>query len=232
MVLAASVLLATSANAADYGSIPMAQPVMRAAEAVTEYASNWYLRGDIAYRANSIKSSDVLIAPNAVTNRAGEAFGGGLGMGYSAGWFRADVTVDYAGPWTYQGDTSTTTNYFEGRIGAFTALVNGYIDMGTWAGFTPYVGAGIGASMVRTSGFADLGVATTTAIQNTSHWNVAWAYMAGVSYRISNNFLIDVGYRHLELGEARTGVDSNGNRLTLKNLSSDEVRVGARYQID
>ncbi|MBY6241038.1 outer membrane protein [Methylosinus sp. Sm6] len=39
-----------------------------------------------------------------------------------------------------------------GNMSRITGLFNAYIDLGSWFGFTPYVGAGLGASYVRTSG--------------------------------------------------------------------------------
>ncbi len=36
------------------------------------------------------------------------------------------------------------------RNSAWNGMLNGYVDLGTFAGFTPYVGAGVGALMTRT----------------------------------------------------------------------------------
>ncbi|ATQ69339.1 MULTISPECIES: outer membrane protein [Methylosinus] len=39
-----------------------------------------------------------------------------------------------------------------GNMSRITGLFNAYVDLGNWFGLTPYVGAGVGASYVRTSG--------------------------------------------------------------------------------
>ena len=36
-------------------------------------------------------------------------------------------------------------------------MVNGYVDLGTWSGITPYVGAGVGFAYNKLSGFTDSG---------------------------------------------------------------------------
>jgi opacity protein-like surface antigen len=55
--------------------------------------------------------------------------------------------------------------------------------------------------------------------------------MAGISYKISQNYAVDLGYRHISFGEATTGVDFFGNQLTFKKLSADEIRLGLRWSL-
>lgn len=229
--LALIALQSGTASAADPAIIPMAAPMIeRAATAMTEFTSGWYLRGDVGYRWNRADSAAATLPPSIVGNSIGEAVSIGGGVGYSRDWFRADVTLDWNAPANYRGDSAATAGFYQGRIDTFTALVNGYIDFGTWGGLTPYIGAGVGASSVRTNDFVSATVPTT--VEHSNQANFAWAYMAGISYRLSNNLLVDVGYRHLSVGDTRTGVALNGNRISINGLSSDEVRVGARYQID
>jgi opacity protein-like surface antigen len=59
---------------------------------------------------------------------------------------------------------------------------------------------------------------------------VAWAAMAGVSYNLSYNVLIDVGYRHVNMGDAVGGPSKN--ELTVRKVTGDEIRVGIRYLLD
>lgn len=220
-----------TANAADPAIIPMAAPMIeKAATALTEFTSGWYLRGDVGYRWNRADSATATIAPSITDSSIGQAVSVSGGVGYSRDWFRADITLDWNTPANYRGNVAGASGFYQGRIDTFTALVNGYIDFGTWGGLTPYVGAGVGASSVRTNDFVSATVPTK--VEHSNQANLAWAYMAGISYRISNNLLVDVGYRHLSVGDTRTGIAVNGNRISINGLSSDEVRVGARYQID
>ena len=55
--------------------------------------------------------------------------------------------------------------------------------------------------------------------------------MAGISYRFSANWHIDVGYRHVNMGDVTTG-RIGGNQLTFKEMSADEIRLGFRYVLD
>ena len=64
--------------------------------------------------------------------------------------------------------------------------------------------------------------------------NFSWAWMAGVSFRVSPTWLIDVGYRHLDMGRVdnTTGSNSVLDRTTFNKLTADEIRIGVRYLFD
>ena len=66
--------------------------------------------------------------------------------------------------------------------------------------------------------------------------NFAWAWMAGLSYQVMPNWLIDVGYRYLDLGDAISRGGSPGgasfNETIWKDLSAQEVRFGVRFLFD
>jgi len=60
-------------------------------------------------------------------------------------------------------------------------------------------------------------------------WQFAWNLMAGVSYDISQNLKVDVGYRYLNAGRY-TSLPSwlDGGGSTTKDITSHELRVGFR----
>ncbi len=65
-------------------------------------------------------------------------------------------------------------------------MANGYVDLGTWAGFTPYVGAGLGTGYTDVAEQLRLRARQTLAVgcdHRRRSWNFAWALMAGVGYR-------------------------------------------------
>lgn len=224
---------AAPAQAADPALIPMAAPVLQqAASTLTEFASGWYLRGDVGYRWTA-GDTQAAAAPAITSSSFGDNFSFGAGVGYQRDWFRADLTFDWAGRADYRGDTVAVPGFYTGRIQTMTALANVYIDLGTWMGVTPYIGGGVGASSQSTREFASANAIATAATLDRSDWGFAWAYMAGISYRVSNNLLVDVGYRHIEHGNNESWVLlPGGNQVTIHKLRSDEVRVGMRYQID
>ncbi len=226
-ILALAILVASGGNtfAADMPLPPIPPVVQRAP--IEESLSGWYLRGDLGYRFMMSGSVSSLIAPNPTNNRIEDAFAVGLGAGYKWSWFRSDITFDYALPVTYRGDTPGFSPDFSSKVQSATALANIYFDLGTWYGMTPYVGGGVGGAYVRSTEFVSSSL--PTAAVTGERWNLAWAAMGGFAYCFSPNFLVDIGYRYLDQGQATTGLTSAGDQLTVKNLTSHEVRAGFRW---
>jgi opacity protein-like surface antigen len=225
--------LGTAATAADFpGSYPSSPQVMRAPRVVDEYSSGWYLRGDVGYRKIRIGEVTNAAATPTFDDHIDPSVTLGGGVGYKWSWFRADLTADYGLKTKYLGSTAALAPDFSARVESVTALANIYGDLGTWGGLTPYIGAGLGGAYLRTTEFNSAFLPGITAVPGTGKWNLAWAWMAGVSYQVMPNVQIDLGYRRASLGNAITGSDSFGNQLTLKRLTADDIRIGFRYLID
>jgi opacity protein-like surface antigen len=224
---------ATAARAADVSgpavSMPLPTPTVQTAP--VEDSSGWYLRGDAGYRFNRLGGVSNLAPVPTFNDKLDNSWMFGLGAGYKAQWFRADLTFDYGTQAKYAGSTAAQASDFTARINGFTTLVNFYADLGTWSCFTPYLGLGGGGAYLRTSDFSRASLPSITPVADSSKWNFAWAWMAGVSYQVSQNYLIDFGYRHVNFGTAATGIDSFGNQLTFRNLSADEIRAGMRWSL-
>jgi opacity protein-like surface antigen len=186
--------------------------------------------------------------------------------------------------------SETCTPDITATLNRTTPMLNAYVDLGNWWGFTPYVGAGIGFSYLQATSAVNyhntangqpwapnLGQAgvplqwvqnpflvtnivptpsaapTQTLVPNVvtppralawtqlfpnqynkkASWKFSWNVMAGVSYDVSQNFKIDVGYRLLDAGN----FTSLPSVLTLapgvtKELISQEVRLGFRLTSD
>ena len=102
----------------------------------------------------------------------------GGGGGYKSGWFRMDVTIDYAPRASYHVSHARLPH--EGRDDH--ALANLYLDLGTWSGITPYVGAGAGLSWNRTSDyFSNALLLPGIAGMKEAKWDFAWAAMGGMT---------------------------------------------------
>lgn len=214
-----------------------------------EFASGWYLRGDIGYTIYSTPSAS-FDAPGygnmkdeSLTN-TGVA---GFGFGYQLNdYLRSDVTFDYRWPADFHGklrcpapctgdpDPEYSDEY--ASIGAWTTLFNVYYDIGTWSNFTPYVGAGIGTAYLTTTDVHYRNPNGTTGKWNgASEWNFAWALTLGTSYAINNNWLIDASYRYVGMGDAVSGktLSSFKNKpIHYDNIDAQELRVGLRYLIN
>lgn len=244
--------------AADYPTIEAPEPMAIPA------SGGWYLRGDIGYKfyadpnaklSNSLYGGGTQYLPphNSLTNeKLGGAADIGVGVGYKFNdYLRTDLTIDYETPAKFKGSlwcdsvissSCSSSNYHDterAKITAWSGLLNGYVDLGTYAGLTPYVGAGAGVSYLQTSNIRSSSknaFAPYNYPDGDDKWNFAWALMAGVSYAINQNLSLDLGYRYLNLGDAKTGyiVDSSGvsTRFDYKDIQAHEVRVGLRYMLN
>ncbi len=229
-----ALVLSSAANAADMGRFAPSSPLLQNAPLlVDEFSSGWYLRGDIGYRWNEVDNVVSLEPPPGARDHdaLSKTWMFGAGVGYKLEWFRADFTVDYGTKVDFTGNSTVRNNDFTAKIDSVTGLVNVYGDLGTWAGFTPYIGAGIGFAHLQAANFGIASDGVPRDADSAGSWNFAWAYMAGISYRLMGNVHIDAGYRHVNMGDVTTG-RIGGNKLTFKEMSADEVRLGFRYVLD
>ncbi len=139
-----------------------------------------------------------------------------FGAGYQFnGWLRADATLEYRAGARLQSQyalTDPASPYFGGPtqvggsyradVASFVGLVNGYATPGTWYGFAPFLGAGVGLADNRVSGFAD---SSGGRFASGSRTSFAWALMAGVDYDVSPNLKLEFGYRYLNYGAIGAG---------------------------
>lgn len=241
---AALLVPALTANAADL--LQPIVPVIPQPQVVPEpIGGNWYLRGDVGYKIYAepkVSFAGTSYVNNHVDNTA--MVGAGIGYRFNP-WLRADITGDYEFPAKFHGHLTCFACGGAGgfsneyaRLSAATFLANAYVDLGTWYGVTPYVGAGIGASYVTVSDyhFVNPGAPPVPGtVPGDSKWNFAWALMAGLSYQLSQNLAVDLNYRYLSLGDAQTkpftaaGVTQP---VKFKDLAAHEIRIGLRYQFD
>ena len=136
-----------------------------------ELGTGWYLRGDVGVSLDRGPLVTSLMQ-DAKKNRSVVD----LGMGYKFNkWLRIDSTVsvngkhDFAGSgftvtcpyslnqqvggggflWNSATDTCSPQNVAQLR--KTDLLLNAYVDLGSWAGLTPFVGVGAGVSMLKSA---------------------------------------------------------------------------------
>jgi len=275
--------LMSPALAAD---LPPAPPVVELPPPVAEF-SGWYLRGDVGVGINSAPtgltvSPDPIATGvgngflsaaannNFYNSSLSQSYLYDFGVGYQFNnWLRADVTGEIRGGGDFQalevvndpgfpaGGTAQFSDFYHGSVSTYLMMVNGYADVGTWSGITPYVGVGLGLSYTRLSGVSDIGSNYVNGVNgtsggyfgNASNTSYAWALMTGLDFKVTQNLTMELGYRYLNYGGFKSGGSNclsgsgtgsfalnncNGgvqNVITSARLGSNDFRLGFRYLI-
>jgi len=251
----AATLMSSAAFAADMAIAPPPY-----APPVVEDFGGWYLRGDIGFSNQRVSRLNNALDANATTSVQNLNFSTagifGLGAGYRFNnWFRMDITGEYRGNSTFFGTDAITfpggfgTDTYHATKSEWVVLGNAYVDLGTWWCITPFIGAGVGGARVSINGFTDQGIVTPVpgpgpALaslafgDNVSRWNFAWALHAGVAYRVTPNFTVELAYRYLDMGNGLTGdlrtfdgVNNINNPTTFRSITSHDVKIGVRWDL-
>lgn len=218
-------LAASGAQAADMPAL-FGQPEDQDAVPPQQFTfgTGWYLRGDLT--ASDEVQPDVLgtLSSGRSAKRGwGYGVGGGIGYKYSE-FIRADLTGDFLNTQKTVAE-DVFGDIVKSNLRRFDGLVNGYIDFGTWAGITPYIGGGVGFAGLRTDGSTLFGSLYTKTSGRTDY-EFAWAGMAGFAYSVSSNMSVDIGYRYLDLGTYRSPFTGKST-----DVNAHEIRAGIRYMI-
>ena len=195
---------------------------------ITE-AKGWYLRGDISTSFKTL-------------NRSHSFSTFSVGNSYRAGTV-SGTSLDRC-PGALGGTNCALTS--SGKFTSYGLMANAYVDLATVAKFTPYVGAGIGATQVNWGEFngtgscigGGCGGVADVNIKNSglSQWRTTWALMTGVSYELSEKAKLDFGYRYSRTSSgkmfgydsASTALGASGTQARDGGFDRHEVRVGLR----
>ncbi|HET9903980.1 MAG TPA: outer membrane beta-barrel protein [Xanthobacteraceae bacterium] len=255
LVGAAVTLTLSAASAADLPPIIQGAPPPVVYD---DFASGWYLRGDIGMSNQRVGSlfNALYLTPGVTVTNLAKSFDSapifGIGFGYQFNsWLRFDVTGEYRGKASFRGldvytpepasGTGVGVDDYYGSKHEWVALANVYFDLGTWYGLSPFIGAGIGTAYNVISNFRDVNVATAglAYAEAAGKWNFAWALHAGLAYHVTPGLIVELAYRYLDLGSARSGdlITYNGvsaivNPMEFRDLTSHDVKVGVRWMID
>jgi opacity protein-like surface antigen len=253
----AATLLSSTAFAADMAIAPPPY-----AAPVVEDFGGWYLRGDIGFSNQRVKDlhygresaySQLTSFQQQSEFDAAGIFG--LGFGYRFNnWFRADLVGQYRGNANFKAtDRFTGTaggvpyngvDNYGGSKSEWLVMANGYVDLGTWWGITPFIGAGVGGARVSIANFTDTGTNslpfTTTGFASAptgSKWNLAWAVHTGLAYNVTQNLVLELAYSYIDLGQGQTGVLSDytgattNNVFKFRDITSHDLKLGVRWDL-
>ena len=266
LAAATASLLSTATFAADMAMAPL-RPAQYDPPSDPGDPSGWYLRGDIGFSNQSIKKIGIDdprlnagVVPGTFSQTSSVDTGGifDVGVGYQFNsWFRADVIGQYRGKAGFKGVdlfqspvgggvTAPVVDTYAGSKSELLFLANAYVDMGTWYGVTPYIGAGVGASRITITNMADVSLISPTFgggpgvayAQEGSQWNFAWAAHAGLAFKVDPRLTLELGYSYVDLGQGTTGrsasYDSALTPYTFKfdHITSHDLKLGLRWQLD
>jgi opacity protein-like surface antigen len=248
-MLAVPTALVPAARAADLLPPPPPLPAPVAED------SGFYLRGDVGVGINNGYGLSSTFATGATLAGLGAWDGPvnigdsgvfDIGVGYQFNsWFRADMTLGYISNASYNskvfyqytglgsncptgGGSVCGDNYNAGVRNALF-LANGYFDIGTWMGVTPYIGGGIGFASYSVSGLTDVSMSQPNAYgvaSNYSGTNFAWDVTTGLLFHITPNLLIDMSYRYVDMGKLNTGaIACNGGPSSGCNYESQHFTM-------
>ncbi len=171
------------------------------------------------------------------SDKNGYTVGGAVGYNFAGMGLpvRAEAEYLYHNQFKYNavnGTAAGSTGEFTSKIDIHTVFANFYYDIKTNTAFTPYVGAGLGVAWIKqkvSSTFT--GWTTGTDDGNYDSTNFAWNVGAGVGYALSDNVVLDLGYRYTNFGDAKSVSNAaNSVNFHAKDLNSHEALLGLRYQ--
>ena len=174
-VVGSTALGVQSAVAADYLKFPVEAAPDYIGRPV-ELGSGWYLRGDLGWSSDKGPQLSAIV-PEGKKNR----WALDVGAGYKFNnWLRTDATISFSKPrdvsqngstvtcpYRLFGLTNQSTGFTQGYLWDTVhdtcnsqdradlrktdLMLNAYVDIGSWGGFTPFVGVGAGVSMLKFS---------------------------------------------------------------------------------
>lgn len=212
-----------------------------------EIGSGWYLRGDIGYSFNDPYRNDTFATGPLYSFR--ERFNpvsGSIGMGYNfSDYFRGELnvgflptgrsTLDYMTADGLGNVVSDVAIETDNRL--WSGIVSAYADLGTFAGFTPYVGAGIGVVYNKRSyesfeDFRDPAFVDVLIEDTERHYDYAYSLAAGVSYAVTQSLSVDVGYEYFASPGAEYAEITGPNSYSVeRGIDFHQVKVGLRYDL-
>ena len=256
VVAGAMALLSTVAQAAD---VPIAPPPPQmyapVPPPIVDDFGGWYLRGDIGMTNQRVKSlNNVLydlpgysISPQGMAFDGGMLFGVGVGYQFNS-WLRADVTAEYRNKANFHGldiisvnGLASFTDEYRASKSEILALVNLYADLGTWWCITPFIGVGVGGARTTIASFIDVNTPFNSVAyaKDESKYTFAWALHAGLAYKLSNSLTMELAYRYVNLGSARSGdimqfdgVNNVYNPMHFRDITSHDLKLGVRWLLN
>src|SRR5438128_57049 len=108
-------------------------------------------------------------------------------------------------------------------------MANIFIDIDLGYPLMPYVGAGVGVSLMETN--STLSVAGFTGSSEVSEINFAWNLKAGLRYVFTESFIVELGYQYASLGPVTWDL-ANNVQLEADNITVNSLHGGITWQFN
>ena len=252
--------LVTMSSAAGFAADIIEEPPVLEPEVIIA-AGGWYLRGDLGMSNQQLHgglSNELFDTVETLDFLDSGHFSSAptfqVGIGYQLNeWMRFDATAQYRGKSDFSaldryeilddGDSSTWdgANEYTAKKSEWLLLANAYMDLGTFSGITPYVGAGIGASRNTISDFRDVNTPNAGVAYGpgNSEWQFAWALHTGVAMDVTDRVSFDLGYSYINMGDASSGdvvafdgTNNVDNPMHFEEITSHDLKFGLRYKLN
>ena len=116
----------------------------------------------------------------------------------------------------------------KGDVSSLGLMVNAWYDIDTGTKWVPYFGGGLGTARIALGvDEARSGSLLIAASADYSDWVFAYQVGAGVGYAISDNWMLQIGYRYF----ATTAPEFTEDDLTIKSeFNTHNVGLGLRFR--
>ncbi|QPC90415.1 outer membrane protein [Mesorhizobium sp. INR15] len=246
-----------------------------------EVGSGWYLRGDVGYAFSHPFDHEIGSAGGSANFTSDSSlFTGSVGMGFHLNdYLRVELNGGIL-PTNQFSDNNLITNGCAGTTNivinspggdiivpqaatkdcvassygtnkAYALMANGYVDLGTYVGITPYLGGGLGLSYNKyfksigerncinvpsnstgAGGFACNDPAGYKGLEDSeAKFNLAYSIGAGISYQVSKNVSVDLGYEYFSVPSAKYVAYDAGTFGIHKGINYQTVKLGLRYDL-
>jgi opacity protein-like surface antigen len=261
-VISAALLFTFSSNALAGDYYPPDQMDDAPEVTVVEFGTGWYLRGDIGY--SGTVDPGFSIGGTTFDQDLGNGHSFSFGAGYMINdYLRVEGSMEYTGNLQYNDQfvvncsVWTITGLCSGEdsvaVAATSVSLNGYVDLGNFRGFTPYVGGGVGITHLNWEDYTytnrcrvvDVGDCDpsppnssqlgSNVVPSNTEWKATGSLMAGFAYDLTKNLKLDIGYKFTYIGGGTVADDipttAGFTDLEYDSFNIHQVKVGLRYEI-
>jgi opacity protein-like surface antigen len=210
-----------------------------------EVGSGWYLRGDVSFLTQKNFKSDFDFPPANFSDKEDPIFAS-IGFGYHFNdYLRADLNLGYLPGNKVSVDYDNSATSLQPTVAsaslknyAFSGILNGYVDLGTYVGITPYLGAGVGvvqSTRKLSASYLTVNGDPTDDFElqdDKTRFSLAYTLNAGLAYQVTKNVSVDLGYQYFSAPDAEYATAQNLTTFSIhKGFSNHQVKLGLRYDL-